>query len=150
MPQASQVLPGLYLSDLWTATHVTTLTCLGITHRLSIQIAPLEPPPQNVALKTRCIPLQDKCEARLWMYIDTAIDWISAALAEGGTVLVHCTWGKSRSVAFVVAFLMRTYAMTLDQALAYVQEKRPIARPNEGFMQHLRLYEKGMKKLIKA
>lgn len=83
------------------------------------------------------------------MYMDTAIDWISAALAEGGTVLVHCNWGKSRSVAFVVAFLMRTYRMTLDQGLAYVQEKRPIARPNEGFMQHLRLYEKGMKTLSK-
>lgn len=81
--------------------------------------------------------------------MDTAIDWISSALAEGGTVLVHCNWGKSRSVAFVVAFLMRTYRMTLDQGLAYVQEKRPIARPNEGFMQHLRLYEKGMKTLSK-
>jgi len=82
--------------------------------------------------------------------MDAAIDWISAALAEGGTILVHCNWGKSRSVAFVVAFLMRTYGMTLNQALAYVQEKRPIAKPNEGFMQHLRLYEKGMKTVRKA
>ena len=82
--------------------------------------------------------------------MDTAIDWIAAALTEGGTVLVHCTWGKSRSVAFVVAFLMRTYGMTLDLALAYVQERRPIAQPNEGFMQHLRLYEKGMKRPSKA
>lgn len=149
MPQASQILPGLYISDLWTATHITTLISLGITHRLSIQLAPLEASPKNVALKTRCIPLPDTCEARLWMYMDTAIDWISAALSEGGTVLVHCTRGKSRSVAFVVAFLMRTYRMTLCQALAYVQERRPIAKPNEGFMQHLRLYEKGMKTLSK-
>ena len=82
--------------------------------------------------------------------MDPVIDWISAALAEGGTVLVHCTWGKSRSVAFVVAFLIRTYGMSLDQALAYVQERRPIAKPNEGFMQHLRLYEKGMRTLGRA
>ena len=101
MPQVSQALPCLYLSDLWTATHVTTLTSLGITHRLSIQIAPLEPPPKDVALKTRCIPLQDKCGARLWMYMDTAIDWISAALSEGSTGLVHCTWGKSRFIMYL-------------------------------------------------
>jgi atypical dual specificity phosphatase len=150
MPQASQILPCLYISDLWTATHITTIISLGITHRLSIQLAPLEPPPKNVTLKTKCIPLQDRCEARLWMYMDAVIDWISTALTEGGTVLVHCTWGKSRSVAFVVAFLMRTHRVTLDQALAYVQMKRPIAKPNEGFMQHLRLYEKGMKRVGKA
>lgn len=84
------------------------------------------------------------------MYIDSVVDWLSTALAEGGTVLVHCIWGKSRSVAFVVAFLMRTQGMTLDQALAYVQEKRPIAKPNEGFMQQLRLYEKGMQRMSKA
>ena len=35
---------------------------------------------------------------------------------------------------------MRTEGMTLELALAHVRE---IAKPNEGFMQQLRLYEKG-------
>lgn len=149
-PQASQIIPSLYISDLWTATHIPTLISLGISHRLSVQLESVEPPPPNsVALKTRCVPLQDKSEARLWMYMDSVVDWMSTALAEGGIVLVHCIWGKSRSVAFVVAFLMRTQSMTLEQALVYVQEKRPIARPNEGFMQQLRLYERGMQKISK-
>jgi atypical dual specificity phosphatase len=143
-------MPSLYISDLWTATHIPTLISLGITHRLSIQLEPTEPPPNNVALKTKYIPLQDKSEARLWMYMDSVVDWMSTALAQGGTVLVHCTWGKSRSVAFVVAFLMRTQGMTLDQAFAYIQEKRAVAKPNEGFMQQLRLYEKGMKRTSTA
>ena len=84
------------------------------------------------------------------MYMDSMVDWMSIALAEGGTVLVHCIWGKSRSVACVVAFLMRTQGMTLDLALSYVQEKRPVAKPNEGFMQQLRLYEKGMRRMSKV
>ena len=83
------------------------------------------------------------------MYLDTVIGWMSTALAEGGTVLVHCTWGKSRSVAFIVAFLMRTQGMNLDKALAYVQQKRSVAKPNDGFMQQLRLYEKGMMMMSK-
>jgi len=148
-PQASQITPALYISDLWTATHIPTLTSLGITHRLSIQLESIEPPPNSFALKTKCIPLQDKSEARLWMYMDSVVDWLSEALTEGGTVLVHCIWGKSRSVAFVVAFLMRTQGMTVDQALACIQEKRPIAKPNVGFMQQLRLYEKGMQRMSK-
>jgi protein-tyrosine phosphatase len=82
--------------------------------------------------------------------MDSMVDWMSTALAEGGTVLVNCIWGKSRSVACVVAFLMRTQGMTLELALAHVQEKRPVAKPNEGFMQQLRLYEKGMQKTSKA
>ena len=70
MLRASQVLARLYTSDLWTTIHVTTLISLGIVHLLSIQriqIAPLDPspPPKDVALNTRCIPLQDKCKARL-------------------------------------------------------------------------------------
>ena len=149
-PQASQITPSLYISDLWTATHIPTLTSLGITHRLSIQLESVEPPPNSFALKTKFVPLQDKSEARLWMYMDSVVDWMTTALAEGGTVLVHCIWGKSRSVACVVAFLMRTQGMTLELALAYVQEKRPVAKPNEGFMQQLRLYEKGMQRPSKA
>ena len=149
-PQASQIIPSLYISDLWTATHIPTLTSLGVTHRLSIQLESVEPPPNSFALKTKCIPLQDKSEARLWMYMDSVVDWMSTALAEGGTVLVNCIWGKSRSVACVVAFLMRTQGMTLELALAHIQEKRPVAKPNEGFMQQLRLYEKGMQRTSKA
>jgi len=149
-PQASQIAPSLYISDLWTATDIPTLVSLGITHRLSIQLESVEPPPNSFALKTKSVPLQDKSEARLWMYMDSVVDWMSTALAEGGTVLVHCIWGKSRSVACVVAFLMRTQGMTLELALAYIQEKRPVAKPNEGFMQQLRLYEKGMQRTSKA
>ena len=75
---------------------------------------------------------------------------MSTALAKGGTVLVNCIWGKSRSIARVGAFLMRTQGMTLELTLTHVQEKRPLAKPNEGFMQQLRLYEKGMQRTGKA
>ena len=75
---------------------------------------------------------------------------MSTALVKGGTVPMNYIWGKSRSIALVGAFLMRTQGMTLELALAHVQEKRPVANPNEGFMQQLRMDEKGMQRTSKA
>ena len=38
-----------------------------------------------------------------------------------GNVLVHCLKGVSRSVSFVIAYLMKYNEMTLDEALSYIQ-----------------------------
>jgi hypothetical protein len=89
-----------------------------------------------------------------------AIEMIEAAHYQNQTVLVHCQQGIERSAALVLAFLMRSsYRMkkitttstanhlagqnwTLDQALAFVQEKAPGIRPNMEILYQLREYEK--------
>jgi len=47
----------------------------------------------------------------------------------------------SRSVTLVVAWLMKIHHFTLQNALRLVQEVRPIARPNPGFMRQLKEFE---------
>ena len=42
-------------------------------------------------------------------------------------VVVHCAMGMERSVLSVVWFMANTWGMDLGNALAKVQEKRPIA-----------------------
>jgi len=50
--------------------------------------------------------------------------------------------GKSRSVTVVVAYLLRQYPHhTVESALDLVRQTRPIAEPNEGFMEQLELYK---------
>jgi len=50
--------------------------------------------------------------------------------------------GKSRSVTIVVAYLLRQYPNhTVSSALSLIQESRPIAEPNNGFMGQLELYK---------
>ena len=39
--------------------------------------------------------------------LPAAVDWIAAALQAGGTVLVNCFVGTSRSAAVIIAFLLR-------------------------------------------
>ena len=48
--------------------------------------------------------------------------------------------GKSRSAAFVVAYLMQKYDLTPEEALMQMRESRPTCEPNEGFMEQLNLY----------
>lgn len=49
--------------------------------------------------------------------------------------------GVSRSAATVVAYAMKQYGWSLEQALRHVQELRPIARPNPGFLRQLHTYQ---------
>lgn len=61
--------------------------------------------------------------------------------AQGTRVLVHCKMGVSRSAATVVAYAMKQYGWSLEQALHHVQELRPVARPNPGFLRQLQTYQ---------
>lgn len=54
--------------------------------------------------------------------------------------MVHCAGGRSRSAAFVVAFIMSTQGCSYDTAYAQVRRARPVASVNRGFEQQLRAY----------
>ena len=45
----------------------------------------------------------------------------------------HCQIGKSRSAAFVMAYVMYKYKMHFSKAFDFVRNKRRVAFPNEGF-----------------
>lgn len=55
-----------------------------------------------------------------------------------GPVLVHCAAGISRSTTIVVAYLILHEKMDYYDALAWVKQKRPIVKPNHGFLLQLR------------
>ena len=70
-----------------------------------------------------------------------AIAFLSEALLKRGVILVHCTAGRSRSAAVVVAFFIARLGMTYDEALAAVKQVRPWVSPNAGFERQLREFE---------
>jgi hypothetical protein len=86
------------------------------------------------------IPIFDNKGEDLVPHFDAAFRFIEEG-SHWGNVLVHCHKGISRSVSFVIAYLIRKNGFTYDEALQYVKSIRPFVQPNEAFERQLRLFE---------
>lgn len=90
--------------------------------------------------RTKVIDWDDEDTQQLSELHD-ALAFLTEALLSGGVVLVHCTAGRSRSAAVVVAFFIARLGMSYDEALATVKQARPWVAPNAGFERQLREFE---------
>lgn len=73
------------------------------------------------------------------------VQFIHEARVKGGSVVVHCAQGKSRSATAVVAYLMTCYngkGAEFQEALQIAQEQRKMAEPNPTFVQILQAFGK--------
>jgi len=60
-----------------------------------------------------------------------------------GPVLVHCAAGMQRSAAIVAMYIIATSQYKLENAIQYVQSKRPIAfTPRANFLKSIQIFEK--------
>uniref|UniRef100_A0A914PD53 Protein-tyrosine-phosphatase n=1 Tax=Panagrolaimus davidi TaxID=227884 RepID=A0A914PD53_9BILA len=59
--------------------------------------------------------------------LDDALKYIDKVLSSGGSILVHCEVGVSRSIAIVAAYLMRKHEWNPSKAILFIQNSRPIA-----------------------
>lgn len=143
LPQANEIVRGLYISDYHTAHDSNTLHALRISHIVSVIPGRLDPLPLPAG-QTLQIPVEDMPFVDLLSYMDSAVKWIDHALRSHpeAKVLVHCFKGASRSSAIVCAYLMKVKRYPLKDALALLKSKRPIAEPNFGFVMQLQEYEK--------
>ncbi|XP_055689171.1 dual specificity protein phosphatase 18-like [Lutzomyia longipalpis] len=136
----SKILPTLYLCGA-NAARPDVLVDLGIT--LIINVAPElpdtplpEPPPDYLR-----ISILDKGENNIMKHFNEVTRRIETERLNGGTSLVHCVAGVSRSTSICLAYLMRYMKMTLRDAFLYVKATRPQIRPNVGFFRQLIAYE---------
>ncbi|XP_012580580.1 PREDICTED: protein phosphatase Slingshot homolog 3 [Condylura cristata] len=93
----------------------------------------LRPPGTEPGRPSEQEQMEQAIRAGLWEVLDTS--------DLGTRVLVHCKMGVSRSAATVAAYAMKQYGWSLERALRHVQELRPIARPNPGFLRQLQTYQ---------
>ncbi|XP_045761551.1 dual specificity protein phosphatase MPK-4-like [Maniola jurtina] len=132
---------GLYLGNLACARDSKTLEQLKITHILTIDLVPL---PRSIlersTLTFKYIKLADVPKEDLISHLPESNDFIKQAVASGGTVLVHCYFGVSRSAAFVIAYVMEKYSLCYEDAFLLVKAKRRFIGPNVGFVAQLKLF----------
>ena len=89
------------------------------------------------------VPVHDIETADILVYLKGATEFIHYILEQegGGSVLVHCQFGVSRSASVVLAYYMRCQNSTRDEAFVAVKTKRPKICPNEGFWKQLKLFQ---------
>lgn len=83
------------------------------------------------------VPLRDEEDEDIEPYFFAAAAFIEEAVQDGGRCLVHCHAGQSRSCALVIAWLLLYRSLNLRDAIGLVQQARPSAAPNAGYMRAL-------------
>ncbi len=135
---ATQITDHIYISDLASAFNKSCLINDGITHILTLVLG-IEPIfPQDFIYKN--IPIRDTVQQDLTLYLNECCDFIQQAINSGGKVLVHCSYGISRSSSIVIAYLMQSEGLTYEEAYLRVKEKRQIMEHKYGFKTQLMQY----------
>ncbi|KAJ3732089.1 protein-tyrosine phosphatase-like protein [Lentinula guzmanii] len=140
--RASLIIPRLYLSDFSTAMDEEIMLKLGVTHVVSVldwspEFLASIPAPHRLHISLRDLPTAD-----ILAHLDSTTRFVKAALEENesNVVLVHCFQGVSRSATVVCAYLISTAGMTAMESITFVQSKRRIVSPNNGFRKQLHSY----------
>jgi protein tyrosine phosphatase (PTP) superfamily phosphohydrolase (DUF442 family) len=87
------------------------------------------------------LPLTDDDCTRIRDHVARVFEFIDRNAAAGRPVLIYCQQGKSRSVSFAVAYMMRERCLTADAALAALRNRYRRAEPNIAFMIQLKAME---------
>ncbi|XP_018013857.1 dual specificity phosphatase 29 isoform X2 [Hyalella azteca] len=140
-----EVYPHIFLGDCDAAMNKQYLLRSGVTHvlnaaaNLKMGPAPVKTGDEfykDTPLIYKGLDLIDLPFANAAKHFEAAAEFIDGALNSGGTVLVHCRQGRSRSASVLAAFLMTRRGYTAARALRQLKQSRDI-RPNNGFLAQL-------------
>lgn len=103
--RVSRVSERLYLGDLDSALNRAVLTSRNVTLVVNATALQDVSYPALDGLQVLHVPVQDRPHAPIGLYFDPVAERIRENRT--GSTLVHCTAGRSRSPALVLAYLMR-------------------------------------------
>lgn len=133
-----QVRPRLFISDAETAEDRNVLLRHNVSHIVNLCGSETPYPEEFTYLTFGNImdcPKQD-----ILSHLGRCIAFINRGLDSGTGVLVHCHAGVSRSATVVIAFLMHSESLSVDEALRELRKVRPCVQPNQGFIVQLRRF----------
>jgi len=93
------------------------------------------------------IPIDDDEFAwdKLLIYLEDAFERIDMARLNNEPLFIHCVEGKSRSVSLLIAYLINRCGVTYEEALTFIQSKRPQADPKPSFVTALKAYQEELR-----
>ncbi|XP_076454666.1 dual specificity protein phosphatase 12-like [Babylonia areolata] len=139
MTSLDEIMPKLFLGGITGIFEPSALRQRGITHVLTLMDRAL-PGELMSGFTYQHVFALDMYDHDLLRDMEECLAFVEEGMQQGA-VLVHCQVGASRSATVVIAYVMRTYTMSRAAALEFVQLRRPIVSPNQGFLQQLDLFE---------
>ncbi|KKK25869.1 hypothetical protein P175DRAFT_0467184 [Aspergillus ochraceoroseus IBT 24754] len=140
---AMNKIPGqnIYIGGIFSLKNKAALSRANITHVVSV-LRLGKSDTIFADFQHHSIEVDDVDDENLLEHFPSAIKFIQSGLDAGGSVLVHCAMGKSRSATICIAYLLHRQptAFTPQSALALIRESRPLCEPNTGFMEQLSIY----------
>jgi protein-tyrosine phosphatase len=131
----NSIIDGIFLGPEKFAINDSSLVRRGVTHIVNVSsTSPCKYPEKYKYLH---LPIHDRNDFEIKLYLDPCVDFIDEVVKTGGKVYVHCFAGISRSSTVVIYYLMKYHKMRFSDAFDLVKKKRPVACPNFGFLNTL-------------
>ncbi len=112
----------------------------GITHILNLCSNFKEPSASSGIVSYSHNEMSDDGDTDLTEFMKVADDYINDG-SKKGKVFVHCRLGQNRSSTVIVAWLIKTKRMTLENALEYMKDKNPIMHIHPKYLKQLGDFE---------
>lgn len=149
MDNAHEIIPRLWLGNAKAALDENFLKDKGIEAVFNCS----KDIPFHPLIKRRYrVPVDDNLQPdeirnlELWSY--EIVYKLNQEYKEGHSILVHCAAGMQRSPAVIAFFLIAMGGMNHEQAMGYIQSKRPIAFfMNANFLPAIKGFEESLQKL---
>lgn len=151
VPHMSLVAPNLFVGDESSAQPPARLVEQGVTHVLNCTNKPnaaLESPGgvTGAGLVYLRLDLLDSTSdlPRMQSVLRQGVDFIRSGLQSGGTVLVHCQRGISRSCTLAMAYLIEAQQRPAEAVFESIRGARRICDPNLSYWCALHEWERAV------
>jgi protein-tyrosine phosphatase len=135
----SLIVSNLLVGDVHDAFNRALLSSRHVTHVLNVASELNIPTRINLCYAKHGI--SDDCDnSDMRDVLSDAVQFVSTALSNHGTVLVHCLEGKSRSVCVCIAYMVCTLRWEFDSAVAHVRMLRPQIDPYPLYLEQTRQF----------
>jgi protein-tyrosine phosphatase len=140
-PIAIPMTENIFLGSIGSAYNLSGLKEENITHILCLSSIIKKMFPLEFIYKR--VDMKDSHDFDMLGCMEECFSFIQTCRCHNGgkgKILIHCYQGKSRSVAIIMAYLIKFHNMTVAESLDAVKSVRPMACPNNGFMYQLQKF----------
>ena len=150
--QANEIIPGLWLGDMYSAANLNFIKDKNI--KAIINITPsLSNRFESLGIEYLKIPIDDSLKVSdinsMTAMLPLIVDHIHKMRdIKKKNLLIHCHAGMQRSAISVAAYLVSKYGMSPSKAISYIIARRPIAFYNGksiNFHDSLKIYHKNLR-----